>query len=133
MTWLTILVAILALIVCFFVGYYKCKNDLASQLESLKYYKKTYLHRIGGTTQYPSYHLVSIDGGLKWYAMEKDSDGSTIILGLSEEIFPGLIEHLKGMDRLTEYVLKNGPIEHIGPEEAKILGDAGFTVKGESD
>ena len=54
-----------------------------------------------------------------------------IILGEVEYVYPVLMEHLDGMDKLTDHVRKHGPIgsRPITDEDVDVLEDAGFTVE----
>ncbi len=92
--------------------------------ERQKIHNDTYLYKNGGTSMYfpPwwdrkkdgshfNYCLSSFDGGKNWYAVDnKKPIGEVVILGLVDHIYPGLMEHLDGMDMLTNYVRENGPI-----------------------
>lgn len=80
-----------------------------------------------------NYMIHSWDGGKNWYATEYDKDcgkswGITI-LGDAKEMYPGLLEHIKGMDALYDYVENNGSIDGTDPAGLEALEDAGFTVK----
>lgn len=81
-----------------------------------------------------NYMIHSWDGGKTWYATEYDEEcvddmwGITI-LGDASEMYPGLLEHIEGMDALTDYVQKNGPINGTDPAGLKALEGAGFEVK----
>lgn len=107
--------------------------------ESLKNYRDTYLTKQGATTLWTpdgwnnresfSYRLKTFDGGQNWYATEyKMKTKELIILGPVEKVYPGLFEHLSGMDKLTDHVSKNGPINLGDKDDVNVLTDAGFTV-----
>src|SRR5574344_1518296 len=98
-----------ALTVGIFTGYAIHKNSVSKSMRDLAYCKSTYLYKTGASQGYGSYQLRSFDGGRNWYAVETDSS-SVIIKGKAEEVFPGLLAHLDGLDKLTDYVEKNGPI-----------------------
>lgn len=105
----------------------------------LNYYNKTILKKQGSTSTYGggqlgkdfiNYNLQSWDGGKNWYACEYDSEWGIKILGLAEDIYPGLLKHLEAWDELTDYVIKNGPIgsNGISKKDIKILTNAGFEI-----
>lgn len=86
-----------------------------------------------------NYHLKSWDGGKTWYAVEYDEDcvdglWGLKILGLAEELYPGLIDHINGWDNLVEYVKEHGPISPEDTAGLLALKNAGFDViKTEKD
>lgn len=101
----------------------------------------TYLWKKGGTSTFgPNgfnnpviyYDLRSWDGGRNWYLVNTDSDQFKIV-GLVDTIYPGLVEHLESWDRMTDYITKHGPIKLDDPEGLKVLNDAGFTVKKDTN
>ena len=71
-----------------------------------------------------SYHLFSPNGGRDWYAIDEDD----AIIGTADEVYPGLLAHLDGMEALTDHAWKNGPIDLASPEGRGLLEGAGFTV-----
>jgi len=116
----------------FCVGVYLIVSQRAKikdQQAMLSWYHRNYQHKIGGTSFIPnadSYRLFSYDGGKNWYALGDEDE----IIGTAEEVFPGLLNHLDGWDRLEEYARKNGPINACGitGEETRLLQDANLTV-----
>lgn len=85
--------------------------------------------------KYFNYILHSWDAGKTWYAVEYDKeceDGwGIIILGNAREMYPGLLEHIEGMNTLTKYVEDNGSIGVDDSLGIEALENAGFTVKTE--
>jgi len=80
-----------------------------------------------------NYDLRSWDGGKVWYAVQIDKncvDGlwGTTILGRADEMYPGLLEHIEGWDKLLKYVEDNGPIGISDTDGVQALKGAGFTV-----
>lgn len=73
-----------------------------------------------------NYNLRTFDSGKTWYAVELDRDWGMTILGESEVVYPGLLDHIKAIDRLTQHVQDNGP---IGVDDIQLLEDAGFKVE----
>jgi hypothetical protein len=75
-----------------------------------EYYNKTFLKKQGGTTLIPNannYNLQSFDAGKNWYAVDpkKDFDNfEIVILGTADSIYPGLLKHIEGIDKLTKYL-----------------------------
>ncbi len=87
-----------------------------------------------GFDDYLNYHLKSFDGGKIWYAIDNDkwfNDKGLIILGKADDVYPGLLSHLDGLDKLTKYVEENGSIDpkQITQEQTDILDEAGITIK----
>ena len=85
--------------------------------------------------KYFNYNLRSWDAGKTWYVIDYDEecgDGwGIIILGNAREMYPGLLEHIEGMDALTKYVEDNGSIGGDDSLGIEALENAGFTVKTE--
>lgn len=106
--------------------YYKI-NSLKREL---KHYRETYLWKSGYLIGYGNYRLISIDSGKSWYATEGFHD-NVKILGDVEEVYPGLMTSLKAWDDLTNYALKNGPIDvgSMSDGESSILKNAGFLIE----
>lgn len=127
-------VAGLAIVIFLAIGvnYFQERAFLkARDARSLAYYQETYLSKQGATVGFGPYELLSFDGGKRWYAVKRGEDGAVIIQGIADEVFPGLLGQIDGLDALMEYVKKNGPLTFLG-ERAKIdqafLKAAGFTV-----
>jgi len=128
----------LVLFVAFIIHSIQKRYKHVSRLESNQaYYDSTYLRKQGGTSTFGpngfdnpiiNYNLRSWDGGKHWYATEYDDDWGIIILGPVDTIYPGLLEHLNGWDRLTNHVMENGPINFTNTDDIEILEGAGFTV-----
>ena len=80
-----------------------------------------------------NYNLYSWDAGKNWYAVEYDEKIEGPLWGLrivgdARQLYPGLLEHIEGIDNLTNYVTKNGPLDISNPNSIKMLNDAGFKV-----
>jgi len=128
---LVLFAILVSLIVGATFGYVFHLKKTAREMEDLAYYRATNLWKTGWSEPYGSYQLRSFDGGLHWYAINNEKDG-VIIKGLAEEVFPGLLAHLEGWEKLTKYVEKNGPITLSGSrsaEDLSVLAKAGFTVE----
>jgi hypothetical protein len=125
-------IILITLAVGYTLGHFRYKKKVTRDLKELDYYKKKYLWKQGGTQEYSSYNLRSFDGGLTWYAVDVDSKTKALtIKGQAEEVFPGLMAHLDGWDRLFDYVSKKGPITFSGnraADDLKVLENAGFEV-----
>ena len=111
--------------------------------ENLNRYRQKYLSKSGATSLYfpPgwtktrengdcfTYYLMSFDGGINWYAIDRDKlFNEIVVLGLVDHVYPGFMKHLKGMDTLTNHVTKNGPIDLSKQEDIDVLTDAGFSI-----
>lgn len=130
---LGVLVPILITVVSFALGAYSTWRGFADGRRRLAYYAQTYLSKSGFTTLYKgqeslNYNLRSFDGGKNWYAVEETVTGGVKILGLSEEVYPGLLKHLEAMDHLVSYVEKYGAIRLLNREGVRLLERVGFTV-----
>jgi hypothetical protein len=84
-----------------------------------------------------NYDLRSWDGGKVWYATEIDKDcvdglWGIKILGRANDLYPGLLEHLEGWNKLLEYVTKNGTIDAGDEGGIRALKEAGFTITTDS-
>lgn len=101
----------------------------------LDVWHKNFKFRTGNAQGFGDYNLFSMDGGKTWYARKFHEDGTISIAGPAEVIFPGLLEHLQGMDALINYVKENGPIDLASPtsEGISALTGAGFTVTKKDD
>lgn len=108
----------------------KLKKENFELSNDLNFVNKFYLTRQGTTSTYSNkplnYLLKSFDGGMVWYCCEwnDDNDGLNII-GNVDNIYPGLMAHLKGWDELNKYCSSHGPIDpkNLTPELKKILTD----------
>ena len=127
-------VAVIALIALSPIGaeYFQEKIRTSTQNASnLAYYKTTMLREQGWSQEVGNYDLRSFDGGKRWYAVEHDKNDGMIIRGVAEDIFPGLLGRIRGMEALTTYAAQNGPITLSGERAAfdrAALEAAGFSV-----
>ncbi|MCJ7793147.1 MAG: hypothetical protein MUP45_04185, partial [Candidatus Marinimicrobia bacterium] len=97
-------------------------------------YQRISLVKQGCNAKHGKYDLRSYDGGLIWYAVEVTSEGLKI-LGKADEIFPGLISELEGMNNLIRYITEYGPLfsslsfeGETAEHERRLLEEAGFQV-----
>ena len=113
-------------------GSYFQKRSFSRNARMLAYYQETYLRKQGSAMGFGQYELLSFDGGKQWYATVRGRNGEVIIRGVAEEIFPGLVSRLDGMDTLVAHVIENGPVTLSGERAATdraLLESAGFTVQ----
>lgn len=123
--------AIALIIGAYFLGRKTQKDELRFVIRGYDWYNETFLSKQGGTQNVPSYHLMSFDSGQSWYAVDQNDKGFKIV-GPAEDIFPGLLAHLKATDDLIKYVETNGPItfsDTTMEKDVEILEGAGFEVK----
>ena len=102
-------------------------------LREVGFYQTTYLRRQGGiakSDEFLNYDLRSLDGGLTWYAVQREG-GVVKVIGEVNEVYPGLLDHLIGMDALVVHVQKYGPIgaNGVSTDDLRVLSGAGFTVE----
>ena len=108
------------------------RRAYARDMAELKYYTTTYLRRQAWMSDIGPYEIMSFDGGLAWYAVNRGDSGVVIIRGLADDIFPGLLHRLEGMEGLAAYVEKNGPVTLSGKRAGADRGAieaAGVSVK----
>lgn len=106
----------------------KLKQDVAA-------HNQMYLRKQGCTSLWKgsagkmlTYELRSFDGGKKWYAVKSDDNGGLVVIGEAYAVYPGLLDHLQGMDALFDAVAKEGPLNLGEPSSVKLLKNAGFDV-----
>lgn len=122
---------LIALMVGGFGGSLLQKRSFVRDSQSLAYYQNTMLRKQGSAMGFGQYELLSFDSGKQWYAVEREDDGAVVIRGTADEIFPGLLGHLHGMDALVAYATENGPLTLSGARaetDQALLESAGFTV-----
>jgi len=143
-TFLTLLCGVLfvSFLTLFFL-YYSPEHEINKKLmRTVAYYDSTYLQKQGATTMLKgfdnlSYDLRSWDGGQTWYAVKMDWEADTVprkltVLGEADSIYPNLLQHLGAMDKLTQYVEKNGSLgskSAITEGEISMLENIGFEVR----
>jgi len=123
---------------------FKPKKEEFKRLKSNQEYRdSTYLSKQGGSSLYHppkwdvkkdgkffNYRLNSWDGGKNWYVVDYNFDTKEFkILGEVNELYPGLLKHVIGMDNLLKYAEENGPIDGTDPRGIEVLEDVGFTVE----
>lgn len=133
---LQLFVAVILIIGGFVGGIYYYRQNDAWNLKEVAYCQDTYLRKQGSTVflkgAEKSYDLRSFDGGKAWYAVDQLSDGSLKILGLSDIVYPGLLQHLHGFDALVNYTKEHGPLTFTGERavtDQKLAEASGFTVE----
>lgn len=93
-----------------------------------EWYSDKYLRKAGYTALWSGsdglhYDLRSFDGGKTWYAVDYNFD-KVVILGLAEEVYPGLMESMEAVDKVVDYAKKNGPIgSKMTPELKELIED----------
>lgn len=119
---------------------YSYRNDK----EAAQYWRDRIDWKDGWSQGTGGYRYVTLDGGQHWWKIDKEAFATKsqkawdsanrpiapiIILGPAPAEH---LAHLDGMDRLTDHVLKNGPLKFSDPKERKasigLLEGAGFTV-----
>lgn len=129
------LIAVMAIgLVVFAFKLHSVYEEKARVEADLNYYKKTYLHKQGGTSLWPgskgewlSYELQSFDSGRNWFVIRQDGD-NTFVQGNVENVYPGLMKNLKAWDAIVERAEKNGPLKLENVMDLEALKAAGFLV-----
>lgn len=130
------LLALLAIII-YYAGFVRgsCSPEAKKNEKEAEFYRKTYLWKMGCRVDYGSYDLRSFDGGQNWYAVKsafgKTGPEKVEILGSAEQVFPGLLKKINGMEELCNYAKRKGPITELGPSEIEMFEKAGFKLKSD--
>ena len=133
---------LLVAVVFYFVGAMPLKQEIKRMNERQAEMNKVNLRKQGGTSLYSppgwnekyfNYDLRSWNAGKDWYAVEYDKDldcgrWGLKILGDANELYPGLLEHLKAWDDLTCHVANNGPVDGSDSSGISLLKKIGFTA-----
>lgn len=129
---MSLFIVVAVAIAAFAAGYRLHRRRAARERELLAWFKDTFLRKQGWIIGLGNYELQSFDGGKRWYAVEPGrEDGAVRILGPADEVHPGLLAQIDGMDRLVKHVRANGPLTLAGPSvgtDLALLESAGFTV-----
>lgn len=136
---ITIVLILIALGLGGVVGYWLHSKSVEHDLSSLAEHRRLCLRRSGSTVLVPGceqFTIESYDGGLTWYAVSDETiavrklpngrytrDFKLTILGLAEKVYPGLLEHLNLLDRITEHARKQGPVATNSALAAELLGN----------
>lgn len=114
------------------MGHDHFSTKLSSAERTIEYLTRHTDSKSGGTVlltgDWINYNLKTFDSGKTWYAIEYDAGWGMTILGKAEDVYPGLLDHIEAIDRLSEYANNNGPLSFGTRSEIKLLEDAGFTV-----
>lgn len=113
------------------INHINLKGDLAKSERTLSRVTQHLDSKSGGTKlltgEMINYNLKTFDGGKHWYATEYDEDWGVIILGEAEEVYPGLLEHIKVMDKIYDRISTNGPLDLSISSDADLYDASGFT------
>ena len=80
-----------------------------------------------GTHKAMVYDLRSYDHGFSWQVIT--NRGMPHIAGNVDDVYPGLLDQVKGMKRLLAWNQTHGPIDLHKPEVREMLTEAGYTPK----
>lgn len=110
-------------------------EKISRMKEDLEYYKKTYQTKSGGTSMWPGshgdmlmYELLSVDEGRNWYVVRRDGD-NRYIQGNVDNVYPGLLKHLKAVDEIFAKVQARGPLNPINQADVELLKEISVTVQ----
>lgn len=127
-----IIIVLIVVIMTMGFSIFDLKNDLDQSKRTLDYTTRHLDSKGGGTVmltgEFINYNLKTFDSGKHWYAIEYDDCWGMTILGEAEDVYPGLLKHIDAMDKLTNHVSINGPID-LSSSDADLLRDAGFTIQ----
>lgn len=124
---LNFVLIVAVMVISFCLGRLSMYADTVNDRRNLEYYRKRYQTRFGFTKfrgKDVNYRLVSIDEGKTWYIVDKDYS----IWGNVEWLHPGLLDHIRAVDALADYVTANGPITLKDEAEAKLLDNANIHI-----
>ena len=110
-----------------FLLWYNAQKELRRTKESLKYFEETFHSTSGSALGFGDFDLITLDGGKHWWNITRTNEG-TVVNGPAN---PKLLAHIKGLEDLYAYALKNGPIgsRPITEEDIKVLQNADFEVR----
>ena len=129
--------AVTIAVYCFVALLFSTQSNTQLQKE-LDRYKSHYIYQAGITVlgdKTINYQLVTLDGGQNWYVYSIGDNREVQIIGPVEEVYPGLIEHLTGLEALIGYVEEHGPIDigRLSPEAQQILNEASITIESKEE
>jgi hypothetical protein len=90
----------------YFFGYKSRDNEVATSKDRLDRAFRHWDSKTGGTTLIEgagSYNLKTFDSGKNWYAIKYNDEWGMEIIGKAEDVYPGLLSHLTGMDALSSF------------------------------
>lgn len=87
------------------------------------------IHYPAGSHQTLSYTVRSYNNGVSWQAFTNDSKGLPHVAGNAENVYPGLIDQIQGINRLIAWNATHGPVDVKSPEARELLIEAGYTPK----
>jgi hypothetical protein len=97
-------------------------------------YEMLYLLKEGQTSTWPgskgailSYKLRSFDYGQNWSACRVDAQG-VHTLGMVSKVYPGLLAHVEGMDKVLEAVSQHGPFNLTNAADVVLLTKCGVII-----
>ena len=107
---------LISVIIGIFIGYFLfnevSRNILISNKNNYLIKRGNTLYHKNNTLNWISYELRTFDGGKIWYVVETDlNDGSVNIIGVVDSIYPNLLQHIKSIDELYNYIEKNGSVD----------------------
>jgi hypothetical protein len=122
-------IALLALgvLIGVLIGIHDWNGTRGRMKRELDYFKKTFPQHQGGTILIPNanyYRVVSVDSGKTWISFDHQGN----VMGWTNDVQPGLIDHIEAMNRFKKYVEENGPINPMSNEGVRMLERAGFKM-----
>jgi hypothetical protein len=120
------IVAILAVLVLVLgVAVIRLRRQLDQTTTSLTWYRSNHLQRQGYIAGVGNYWLQSLDGGKRWFNLQRAADGGLIVTGPAD---PGLLIQIEGMTALLAHVRLHGPVDPQSSDGRQLLTKAGFTI-----
>ena len=84
------------------------------------------VHYPPGTHNNLSYDLHSYDKGFTWLVFTNDVKGLPHVAGNADDLYPGLVDEIKGIKRLIAWNATHGPIDMKDPNTLEMLAEAGY-------
>jgi hypothetical protein len=108
--------------------------DVRNLEERLSEYRKQHQFVSGSDKENGNYKIMTIDGGINWYAYETSYKDGIIslpqvkILGPADDFYPGAAAEHMAWEAILKYTKENGLSIPSSAEGLGLLEDAGFEV-----
>jgi len=135
--WLTVIaiVGAASLAIGCLAGWYWHHKSSSTDRRIAAYHRRYYLFRSGTDDDSGrEYSIASFDGGRSWYAVSISNLNNVAgrdfrIFGPAEDIYPGLLVKIDGMEQLRTYVIAHGSTNPHDPRDRALLKSAGVKAQ----